>query len=68
MKSSDDAEQGGTGCRCDMLSENICGLHGVNHQTNQYLEKEKVITDKWTDKQTDRISYLRLHSSVEGVK
>ena len=48
------SEQGGTGCQCDMLSENICGL-----QIIQYSEKDKVIKDKWTHKQTDRISYLR---------
>ena len=40
--------------------QKICGLHGVDHQIIQYLEKEKVITDRQTNKQTDRISYLRL--------
>ena len=40
--------------------QKIYGLHGVNHQIIQYSEKEKVITDRQTNKQTDRISYLRL--------
>ena len=53
------SEQGGTGCQCDMLSENIW-FTWCNHQIIQYLEKEKVITDRQTNKQTDRISYLRL--------
>ena len=50
--------------------QKIYGLHGVNHQILQYSEKEKVITDK----STDRISYLRLDpflwkgSSKNGTK
>ena len=40
--------------------QKIFGLHGVNHQIIQYSEKEKVMTDKWTNKQTDTIIYLRL--------
>ena len=40
--------------------QKIYGLHGVNHQIIQYSEKEKVMTKKWTNKQTDTISYLRL--------
>ena len=34
--------------------QKMYGLHGVNHQTLQYSEKEKVITDKQTDTHTDR--------------
>ena len=34
--------------------QKICGLHGVDHQIIQYSEKEKVITDKSTDRPTDR--------------
>ena len=38
----------------------LANLHGVNYQIIQHSEKEKMMTDKWTDRQTDRISYLRL--------
>ena len=67
--------EGGTGWYLLVLGQNravlvanvICfqkinGLHGVNHQFIQYSEKEKVITDKWrerqTDRQTDRQNFL----------
>ena len=33
--------------------QKIYGLHGVNHQIIQYLEKGEVITDRQTDKQTE---------------
>ena len=36
--------------------QKIKGLHGLNHEIIEYSKKEKVITDK----RTDRISYLRL--------
>ena len=65
--------EGGTGCYLVVLGKNravlvasvICfhkinGLHSGNHQIIQYSEKEEVITDRQTDKSTDRISYLRL--------
>ena len=45
------SEQGGTGCQGNMLSENTWFI--------EYSEKEKVLTYKRTDRQTDRISYLR---------
>ena len=41
------SEQGSTGCKCDMLSENIWF---------QYSEKEKVMTDR----QTNKVFYLSL--------
>ena len=40
------SEQGGTGCQYDMPSENIYGLHGLNHQVIEYSKKEKVMTDE----------------------
>ena len=54
------SEQGGTGCQCYMLSENIW-FTWWNHQFIQYLESEKVMTDRQMDKRTDRISYLRFN-------
>ena len=33
--------------------QKIFGLHGVNHQIIQYSEKEKVMTDRHTDKWTN---------------
>ena len=51
------SEQGGTGCQHDELSEKN-GLHGLNHQIIEYSKKEKVITDRQTDKQTDRQNFL----------
>ena len=33
--------------------QKIFGLHGVNHQILQYSEKEKVIMDKQTERQTN---------------
>ena len=36
------------------------GLHGVKHLIIEYLQKEKVMTDRQTNGQTDRISSCRL--------
>ena len=44
-----------------MSFQKIYGLHGLNHQIIEYSKKEKVITDRQTDKQTDRISSCRLN-------
>ena len=52
-------EQGGTGCQCDMLSENIW-LTWCKPLNYSIFRKEEVMTDKWTDRETNRISYLRL--------
>ena len=65
--------EGGTGWYSVVLGQNrvvlvasmmsflkINGLHGLNHQIIEYMEKEKVITDKQTNKSTDRISFCRL--------
>ena len=43
-----------------MSFQKIYGLHGLNHQIIEYSKKEKVMTDKSTDRQTDRISSCRL--------
>ena len=43
-----------------MSFQKIYGLHGLNHQIIEYMEKEKVITDKQINKSTDRISPCRL--------
>ena len=66
--------EGGTGWYSVVLGQNrailvasmmsfqkINGLHGLNHQIIEYLKKEKVITDKQTHRQTDRISSCRLY-------
>ena len=66
--------EGGTGWYSVVLGQNRAvlvasmmsfqkkyGLHGLNHQIIEYSKKEKVITDKQTNKQTDRISSCRLH-------
>ena len=60
--------EGGTGWYLVVLGQNravlvasmmsfqkMYGLHGLNHQIIEYSKKEKVITDKQTNKQTDRI-------------
>ena len=65
--------EGGTGWYSVLLGQNravlvasmmsfqkIYGLHGLNHQIIEYLKKEKVITDKQTNGETDRISSFRL--------
>ena len=43
-----------------MSFQKIYGLHGLNHQIIEYMEKEKVMTDKQINKSTDRISSCRL--------
>ena len=44
-----------------MLSfQKIYCLHGLNYQIIEYSKKEKVITDRHTHRQTDRISSCRL--------
>ena len=42
-------------------------LHGVHHQIIQYSEKEKVMTDRQTDKQTE-FPLVDSTPSVEGVE
>ena len=50
---------GGTGCQYDMLSEII--RFAWSKSSNYWIVEEwKVITDKQTNKQTDRISFPRL--------
>ena len=75
--------EGGTGWYSVLLGQNravlvasmmsfqkIYGLHGLNHQIIEYSKKEKVMTDKQINKQTDRetdiISYLRLNPFCGG--
>ena len=41
-----------------MSFQKIYGLHGLNHQIIEYSKKEKVITDKRTDRQTDTQNFL----------
>ena len=63
--------EGGTGWHSVVLGQNravlvasmmsfqkIYGLHGLNHQIIEYSKKEKVMTDKSTDRQTDRQNFL----------
>ena len=46
------SEQGSTVASV-VCFQKIYGLHGVHHQIIQYSEKEKVMTDRQTDKQTE---------------
>ena len=51
--------------------QKIFGLHGLNHQIIEYSKKEKVMTDKSTDRPTDRQTEFPLVDStpsVEGVE
>ena len=49
-----------------MLSfQKIYCVHGVNHQIIEYSKKEKVITDRQTNRQTDTQTEFPL---VEGVE
>ena len=63
--------EGGTGWNSVVLGQNrvvlvasmmsfqkIYGLHGPNHQIIEYSKKEKVITDKRTDRHTHRQNFL----------
>ena len=65
--------EGGTGWYSVVLGQNravlvasmmsfqkIYGLHGLSHQIIEYSKEEKVITERQTDRQTDRISSCRL--------
>ena len=76
--------EGGTGCYSAVLGQNrsvlvasmknlqnIYGLHGLKHQIIEYSKKEKVITDKRTDRHTDTQTEFPLVDStpsVEGVE
>ena len=74
------SEQGGTGSYLLVLGQNravlaanmmsfqkIYGLHGLNHQIIEYSKKEKVITDRQTDTQTE-LPLVDLTPSVEGLE
>ena len=65
--------EGGTGWYSVVLGQNravlvasmtsfqkIYGLHGLDHQIIEYSKKKIVITDRQTNRQTDRISSCRL--------
>ena len=52
------SEQGGTGCQCNMLSENIWFTWCT--PSNYSIFREGKSDDGQTDRQTNRISYLRL--------
>ena len=50
-----------------MSFQKIYGLHGLNHQIIEYSKKEKVITDKHTDRHTE-FPLVDSTPSVEGVE
>ena len=50
-----------------MCFQKIYGLHGLNHQIIEYSKKEKVMTDKHTDTQTE-FPLVDSTPSVEGVE
>ena len=50
-----------------MSFQKIYGLHGLNHQIIEYSKKEKVMTDKSTDRQTE-FPLVDSIPSVEGVE
>ena len=52
------SEQGVSGCQCDMLPENICFTWCK--PSNYSIFREGRSDDGQTDRQTHRISYLRL--------
>ena len=76
--------EGGTGWYSVVLGQNravlvasmmsfqkIYGLHGLDHHIIEYSKKEKVITDKRTDRHTDRQTEFPLVDStpsIEGVE
>ena len=47
--------------------QKIFGLHGLNHQIIEYSKKEKVMTDKQTNRQTE-FPLVDSTPSVEGVE
>ena len=72
--------EGGTGWYSVVLGQNravlvagmmsfqkIYGLHGLNHHIVEYSKKEKVITDKQTDRHTE-FPLVDSTPSVEGVE
>ena len=72
--------EGGTGWYSVLLGQNravlvasmmsfqkIYGLHGVKHQIIEYSKKEKVITDRQTDRHTE-FPLEDATPSVEGVE
>ena len=72
------SEEGSTGWYSVVLGQNrvvlvasmtsfqkIYGLHGLNHQIIEYSQKEKVITDRQTDTQTE-FPLVDSTPSVEG--
>ena len=60
------SEQGGTGCQHDELSKNI--WVAWPRSSNYYSKKEKVITDKRTDRHTDRQTEFPLVDSTPSVE
>ena len=50
-----------------MCFQKIYGLHGLNHQIIEYSKKEKVMTDKSTDRHTE-FPLVDSTPSVEGVE
>ena len=50
-----------------MSFQKIYGLHGLDHQIIEYSKKEKVITDRPTDKPTE-FPLVDSTPSVEGVE
>ena len=50
-----------------MSFQKIYGLHGLNNQIIEYSKKEKVITDKQTNRQTE-FPLVDSTLSVEGVE
>ena len=73
--------EGGTGWYSVLLGQNravvvasmmsfqkIYGLHGRNHQIIEYSKKEKVMTDKSTDRQAHRQTEFPLVDSTPSVE
>ena len=50
-----------------MSFQKIHGLHGLNHQINEYSKKEKVITGRQMDKRTDRQTEFPLVDSTPSA-
>ena len=51
-----------------MSFQKIYGLHGLNNQIIEYSKKEKVITDKRTDRQTHTQTEFPLVDSTPSVE